>query len=57
MRIFCLLLFLTTIECLDVNVIRRFDAKNSNDVIHFDNEKHLQNVKQLTFGGANAEGL
>lgn len=26
------------------------------NVIHFDGEKHLKNVKQLTFGGENAEG-
>lgn len=24
--------------------------------IHYKNERHLQNVRQLTFGGQNAEG-
>lgn len=26
------------------------------NIVHFDGEKHFANVKQLTFGGENAEG-
>lgn len=27
-----------------------------NEIIHFSDEKHLKNIRQLTFGGQNAEG-
>lgn len=30
-------------------------AKSSEDTIHFEGEKHFKNIKQLTFGGENAE--
>src|SRR4030095_4821285 len=31
------------------------DAQNSNDTLHYPEEKHFENIQQLTFGGDNAE--
>src|SRR6476620_2716647 len=33
----------------------KVDAQNSNDTLHYPDEKHFENIQQLTFGGDNAE--
>ncbi len=35
--------------------IAKEEKKDTSEVIHYPNEKHFKNVKQLTFGGNNAE--
>lgn len=60
MRILFGILFLITISsCISTG---EKDEKNKNDektmpggIVHYEQEKHLANVKQLTFGGDNAE--
>src|SRR5437588_13769 len=41
--------FIITIICTSVF------AQNSNDTLHYPEEKHFKNIQQLTFGGDNAE--
>jgi len=50
---------LTTIICLMMFTVCRLVAQSNtsqvNDTIHFAEEKYFANVRQLTFGGDNAE--
>ncbi len=58
--LYTLLLFITILSCKKEHEQEHHsDAKSGAttivDVIHYPQEKHLKNVKQLTFGGDNAE--
>src|SRR3954447_16543264 len=41
--------FFITLGCINLF------AQNSNDTLHYPEEKHFTNIQQLTFGGDNAE--
>ncbi|KAK6051005.1 WD40-like protein [Cooperia oncophora] len=45
-------------RCTKGNTVRWQDTPTTpyDNVVHFDGERHFKNVKQLTFGGENAEG-
>jgi hypothetical protein len=56
--LFALLLFLNSARAFELfsQWLENGDQLDQNDkLVHFEGEKHLRNVKQLTFGGANAE--
>lgn len=43
------------VSCNNANKNSEAQTSNSDSLIHFAQEKHLKNVRQLTFGGENAE--
>lgn len=58
-RIFTLMIFLTFIACKTPHGKKSYNgasgATKMVNVLHYPQEKHLKNVRQLTFGGDNAE--
>lgn len=54
-RIVCLFLIVCQVESLNLFNANPNQLADNDGVIHFEGEKHFENVRQLTFGGANAE--
>ncbi len=58
-RIFTLVIFVSIIACKSSHDNSSYDGKSGAtkmvNTLHYSKEKHLTNIKQLTFGGDNAE--
>ena len=58
-RIFSLIIFVAIFACKSSHNKGSYDgysgATKMVNTLHYPNEKHLKNIKQITFGGDNAE--
>jgi len=58
-RVYVLIVFMATVACKSSHSKKSYDgysgATKIVNTLHYPQEKHLKNIKQLTFGGDNAE--